>query len=214
MTRAGQRALIIDLCDGEPADFAPSGTRREQALSAAKILGADRVFLDRQDRFIVDDIPTRLALANLIREHQPSMIFGTTGACIHPDHMAVTPLVTAAVFYARLKNWARVPGGETLADTEPWEIQRLFFPHCKMEPAWGDFAFAVDVSDTYAFKKKALAEYSSIFTVETGDQLLELYEAEDTHMGRLFGIAYAEVFKSHSPLIVSDPTVFLPGMHG
>jgi hypothetical protein len=83
-----------------------------------------------------------------------------------------------------------------------------------MEPAWGDFAFAVDVSDTYTLKKKALNEYSSIFTVQTGDQLLELYEAEDAHMGRLFGIAYAEVFKSHSPLIVMDPTVFLPGMHG
>jgi len=188
--------------------------RREQALRAAKILGADRVFLDRQDRFIVDDIPTRLAIAHLIREHQPRMVFGTTGACIHPDHMAVTPLVTAAVFYARLKNWDRVPGGESLAATEPWEIQRLFFPHCKMEPAWGDFAFAVDVSDSYGLKKKALNEYSSIFSIETGDQLLELYEAEDAHMGRIFGIPYAEVFKSHSPLIVTDPTVFLPGIHG
>ena len=162
----------------------------------------------------MDDIPTRLALAHLVREHRPSLVFGTTGACIHPDHAAVGPLVTAAVFYARLKNWDRVPGGETLADTEPWEIQRLFFPHCKMEPSWGDFAFAVDVSETYALKKKALAEYSSIFTVTTGDQLLELYEAEDAHMGRLFGVAYAEVFKSHSPLLVADPTVFLPGIHG
>ena len=43
---------------------------------------------------------------------------------------------------------------------------------------------------------------------------LELYEAEDAHMGRLFGLAYAEVFKSHSPLLVTDPTVFLPALHG
>jgi LmbE family N-acetylglucosaminyl deacetylase len=155
-----------------------------------------------------------LAITHLIREHQPRMVFRTTGACIHPDHMAVTPLVTAAVFYARLKNWDRVPSGETLTDTEPWETRRLFFPHCKMEPAWGDFTFAVDVSDTYTFKKKSLNEYSSILTVQTGDQLLELFEAEDARMGRLFGIAYAEVFKSHSPLIVMDPTDFLPGMHG
>lgn len=214
LTASGQRALIVDLCDGEPADYAASGTRRVQALKAAKILSAERVFLDRQDRFIVDDIPTRLELARLIRQHRPKMVFGTTGACIHPDHMAVMPLVTAAVFYARLKNWDRVPGGELLANTQPWEIQRLFFPHCKMEPAWGDFAFAVDVSSTYVLKKQALAEYSSIFTVEKGDQLLELYEAEDVHMGRLFGVAYAEVFKSHSPLMVQDPSVFLPGIHG
>ena len=123
-------------------------------------------------------------------------------------------LVTASVFYARLKNWDRVPGGESLAGTEPWEIQRLFYPHCKMEPAWGDFAFAVNVSETYVLKKQALAEYKSLFQVEAGDQLLELYEAEDAHMGRLFGVAYAEVFKSQSPLLVPDPTVFLPALHG
>ena len=49
----------------------------------------------------------------------------------------------------------------------------LFFPHCKMEPAWGrDFDFAIDVSATYDRKKRALAEYRSIFTVDSGDELL------------------------------------------
>jgi N-acetylglucosamine malate deacetylase 1 len=153
-------------------------------------------------------------VARLIRQHRPRTIFATTKACIHPDHAAVKSLIAAAVFYARLKNWERVPGGESLADTEPWEIQRLFYPHCKMEPAWGDFAFAVDVSETYPLKKQSLAEYTSLFQIEQGDQLLELYEAEDAHMGRLFGLAYAEVFKSHSPLLVTDPTVFLPALHG
>ncbi len=214
LTRAGLRALIVDLCDGEPADFASPGVRRQQALHAAQILGADRLMLDQQDRFISDTIPARLTIARLIREHRPKYVFATTEACVHPDHAAVRSLVTAAVFYARLKNWDRVPGGESLGDTQSWEIQRLFFPHCKMEPAWGEFAFAVDVSETYALKKQALAEYKSLFQVDAGDQLLELYEAEDAHMGRLFGIAYAEVFKSQSPLLVTDPTVFLPALHG
>ena len=214
LTRARQHGLIVDLCDGEPADYAAPGVRREQAAHAAAILGADRLILDQQDRFITDNLPTRLTLARLIREHQPKIVFGTTGACIHPDHAAVRPLVTAPVFHPRLQNWDRVPGGESLAGTEPLIVSRLFFPHCKMEPAWGgEFAFAVDVSDTYALKQRALAEYKSLFQVDNGDQLLELYEAEDVHMGRLFGIAYAEVFRSHSPLLVSDPTVFLPGLH-
>src|SRR5512146_118369 len=78
LTQAGQSALIVDLCEGEPADFASPGTRREQAFRAAKILAADRVFLGRQDRLITDDIPTRLAIARLIREHRPRMVFGTT----------------------------------------------------------------------------------------------------------------------------------------
>lgn len=211
----GRRVLIVDLCDGEPADFAAPGVRLQQAQRAAEILGADRLILDGQDRFIQDSIARRLELANLIREHRPRWVFGTAEACVHPDHAAIEPLVTAAVFYARLKNWERVPGGDVLAETEPWIVDRLFFPHCKMEPAWGEsFDFAVDVSETYERKKRALAEYQSIFEVEAGDQLLDLYEAEDIHMGRIFGVAYAEIFKAHSPLLVDDLTVFRPGLHG
>jgi LmbE family N-acetylglucosaminyl deacetylase len=214
LTDQGLRVLIVDLCDGEPADFAQPGVRVQQAQRAAKILGADRLILHEQDRLIQDTIPLRLELARLIRQHQPRWVFGTAEACVHPDHAAVGPLVTAAVFYARLGNWDQVPGGEVLAGTDPWVVERLFFPHCKMEPAWGaSFDFAVDVSETYRRKQQALAEYRSIFEVEEGDQLLELYEAEDTHMGRLFGVAYAEIFKAHSPLLVDDLTVFKPGLH-
>lgn len=211
----GLGVLIVDLCDGEPADYASPGERVKQAERAAAILGADRIILEEQDRLIQDTIEVRLQLARLIRRHRPHWVFGTAEACVHPDHAAMEPLVTAAVFYARLRNWDRVPGGEALADSEPWEVDRLFFPHCKMEPAWGaDFDFAVDVSDTYERKKRALAEYHSIFQVEEDDRLLDLYEAEDVHMGRLFGVAYAEIFKAHSPLLVDDLRVFKPGLHG
>jgi LmbE family N-acetylglucosaminyl deacetylase len=145
MTDQGVRVLFIDLCTGEPADYAEPGVRARQAIRAAAILGADRIMLEQQDRFIQDTIPLRLQLAELIRSHRPRWVFGTAEACVHPDHAAMEPLVTAAVFYARLQNWERVAGGEVLAATTPWAVDRLFFPHCKMEPAWGrDFAFAVD----------------------------------------------------------------------
>ena len=213
LVRKGLRVLIVDLCDGEPTDYAEPGVRRQQALRAADILGADRIFLDLQDRLIRDTIEIRLTLTELIRKHRPRWVFGTAEACVHPDHAAMEAIVTAAVFYARLKNWGRMPEGAFLGDTEPWEIDRLFFPHCKMEPAWGNFDFAVDVSETYAQKQEALAQYQSIFQIE-GDPLLELYEAEDLHMGRLIGVRYAEIFKSRAPLVVEDPTVFLPAPHG
>jgi N-acetylglucosamine malate deacetylase 1 len=211
----GLRVLIVDLCNGEPADYAEPEVRVQQAHAAAEILGATCLILDQQDRFIQDTIPLRLELARLIRLHRPHWIFGTTDACVHPDHAAVGPLVEAAVFYARLQNWERVPGGEVLADTRPWAVDRLFFPHCKMEPSWGrDFDFAVDVSATYDRKKRALEEYRAIFAVDSGDELLDLYEAEDGHMGHLFGVLYAEIFRAHSPLLVDDLTVFKPGLHG
>ncbi len=122
-------------------------------------------------------------------------------------------LTRAAVFLARLGQWDRVPGGERLAGQEPWAVDRLFFPHCKMEPPWADFAFAVDVGAVYERKRRALAAYRSIFR-ETGDRLLDLYEAEDQYYGRMLGVAYAEIFRSASPLLVPDPTVFGPGLQG
>jgi LmbE family N-acetylglucosaminyl deacetylase len=210
----GMRVLLVDLCDGEPSDYAAPGERAAEAHRAAAILGAERVFLDGQDRLLADTLPLRLQVARLIRDHRPRLVFGTTDACVHPDHAAVGPLLSAAVFYARLDNWGRVPGGAALADDEPWNVERLFFPHCKMEPAWGrDLAFAVDVSATYPQKRAAINQYGSIFKVEEGDQLLALYEAEDAYLGRLFGVAYAEAFKSQSPLLVDSPTVFLPALH-
>lgn len=213
LVRRGLRGVLLDMCDGEPSDFDPEGERREQAERAARILGVERILLDFRDRFIQDTPEQRLAVARVIRELRPRVVYSTAASCVHPDHAAMDSLSRAAVFYARLKHWDRVPGGEVLAGTDPWEVERLFFPHCKLEPLWSDFAFAVDVSDVYDIKRQAIAEYRSIFKVDEGDQLLELYEAEDAHMGRLIGARYAETFRTHSPLVVDDPTVFLPGVH-
>jgi len=213
LAQRGQRILLVDLTDGEPTEFAAPGIRAEQAREAARILGVDRVSLRRQDRLLADTTEVRLDIARLIRGHRPRWIYGTGEACVHPDHAATVGLTRAAVFLARLGQWERVPGGDLLADQEPWAIDRIFFPHCKMEPPWSEFAFAVDVSAVYSQKRQALAVYESIFRQEN-DRLLALYEAEDQFYGRMLGVAYAEIFRSAAPLLVEDPTVFAPAIHG
>lgn len=215
LSDAGQRVLLLDLTEGEPTEFAAPGVRAGQAHEAARILGVERVTLPYQDRFLVDTMEIRLEVARLIREHRPRWVYGTDDACVHPDHAAAASITRAAVFLARLGQWERVPGGaaEALADQEPWAIERLFFPHCKMEPAWSAFAFAVDVSAVYERKRQALAAYRSIFRAEN-DRLLALYEAEDQYYGRMLGVAYAEIYRSAAPLLVESPTVFRPAVHG
>src|SRR5262245_9777626 len=71
-------------------------------------------------------------------------MFTTAGAGVHPDHKALTDIVTHGVFYSRLPKWDEVPGGEAFEGSEPHEIDRLFFGHCRMEPAWDPFDLAVD----------------------------------------------------------------------
>lgn len=213
LTDRGQRILVVDLTTSEPTEFAEEGVRARQAAEASQILGVDRVNLGLQDRFLEDTQEARLEVARLIREHKPPTVYGIGDACVHPDHAEAVGLTRGAVFLARLGQWDRTPGGEQLADQEPWAVDRLFFPHCKMEPAWSEFAFAVDVSDVYDRKRQALAAYQSIFQAE-GDRLLTLYEAEDQYYGRMMGVAYAEIFRSASPLLIDDPMVFKPGLQG
>jgi N-acetylglucosamine malate deacetylase 1 len=213
LVHRGLSVIFVDLCDGEPARHAARGERHNQALKAAEILGVDRQTLTLADRLITDTIEARIQVALMIREHRPSMVFTTVGGGIHPDHKAATDIVTHGVFYARLPKWNEVPAGESLKNTEPHEVQRLFFGHCRMEPAWDRFDFAIDVSGVYDLKVSALRAYESVFS---GDQasLLEKYDAEDRYVGSLVGVKYAEGFRSRSPLVVSDPGVFLPTRFG
>ena len=205
----GQSVLFVDLCEGEPARHAGRGARQAQAASAAAILGVQRTTLSLQDRVIRDSIEARLQVARLLRIHRPRTVFTTAGAGVHPDHAAVTDIVVNGVFYARLPKWDQLTEGRMLDGTEPHEIERLFFGHCRMEPAWSGFDFAVDVSATYAQKMAAVTAYESVFS---GDQasLLDKYSAEDRYMGSLVGVQYAEAFKARSPLLVDSPDVFAP----
>ncbi len=97
--------------------------------------------------------------------------------------------------------------------TQPHEIERLFFGHCRMEPAWDHFDFAVDVSAIYDQKMAAIRSYESVFS---GDQasLLDKYNAEDRYVGSLVGVRYAEAFRARSPLLVESPEVFMKSRFG
>ena len=121
----------------------------------------------------------------------------------------MTDIVVNGVFYARLPKWDEVNGASgAIEGTEPHEIDRLFFARCRMEPAWSSVDFAVDISDSYERKRAAIAAYTSVFH---GDQarLVERYAAEDQYYGSLLGVRYAEPFQARSPLLVTDPTVFV-----
>ena len=204
----GLTTLLVDLCDGEPTRHAIRGARQAQAAEAARILGVTRLTLAFADRLIQDTVEARLEVARLLRVHRPRYVFTTKGSGVHPDHRAVTDIVVNGVFYARLPKWDEVKGvPAALEGTEPHEIDRLFFAHCRMEPAWSSADFTVDISDWFERKQAAIAAYTSVFR---GDQarLVERYAAEDQYFGSLLAVRYAEPFQARSPLLVSDPTVF------
>ncbi len=215
LVESGRSVLMVDLTDGEPTRYGAPGQRAEQATAAARVLGASRLCLSLPDRALVDSIESRVRIASLIRRHTPSLVFTTLGSGIHPDHKAVTDAVVNGVFYARLPNWqaVKVEGVASLAETKPHEISRLFFGHCRMEPAWDRFDFAVDVTTVYERKLEAVRLFDSVFS---GDHaaLLDKYSAEDRYIGSQIGVRFAEQFRSRLPLVVDLPTVFQPAKFG
>lgn len=220
LVRKGLSVLFVDLCDGEPARYAVRGERHRQALKAAEILGVARATLALRDRLIADTVESRLQVARLLRIHRPRLVFTTAGSGVHPDHRAVTDIIVHGVFYARLPKWDQVDIGPdtsglaaALEHTDPHEIDRFFFGHCRMEPGWERFDFAVDVTDVYEQKLASLRVYESVFG---GNQatLLDKYDAEDRYVGSLVGVRYAEAFRSRSPLLVPDADVFLKARFG
>ena len=111
LVRKNLSVLFVDLCEGEPARHGARGERHQQAVKAAQILGVERKTLTLQDRLISDTVDGRLQVARLLREHRPQMVFATAGAGVHPDHKALTEIVTNGVFYARLPKWGEIAGG-------------------------------------------------------------------------------------------------------
>jgi LmbE family N-acetylglucosaminyl deacetylase len=210
---AGLRILVVDLTDGEPARYASRGIRRQQAAGAAELLGVQRLILAEHDRLLQDSVPTRLAVAQLIRLHRPRMVFATQGDGVHPDHRALTDIVVNGVFYARLPKWGEIEGGEVLRETDPHEIERLFFSRCRMERPWTDFDFAVDVSSVYEKKLRSIAAYESVFQGQQAS-LVERYRAEDQYVGSLVGVRFAEPFRARTPLLVDTPLAFQPVRFG
>lgn len=215
LVESGHSVLMVDVTDGEPTRYGACGQRAEQGQAAAQVLGASRVCLGFPDRGLADSIDVRVRIADLVRRHRPSTVFTTAGSGVHPDHQAVTQAVVNGIFYARLPKWdeARLPDAQRLSDTSPHEITRLFFAHCRMEPAWERFDFAVDVSPVYERKLAAVRLFDTVFS---GDHaaLLDKYSAEDRYIGSQVGVRYAEQFRSRMPLVVDLPTVFQPARFG
>lgn len=203
----GREVHFLDLTAGEPARHAAPGERAEQAARAAEILGVERSQLGFQDRCLRDTTENRLRVAGVIREHRPRWLFTTHGSGVHPDHGAVTDLVVGAVFYARLPKWEEVPGGERLADTDPHEVDRLFFAHCRMEEPWDRFDFAVDVTEHYERKMEAVSAYESVFGGDL-EEMVRKHGAEDRYTGSLVDVRFAEPFRARRELLVEDPSVF------
>ncbi len=199
MADAGARVAIVDLTDGEPTPSGTRETRLAEAAQAARILGvAERRCLDLPNRYLFDTLEARRALAEVIRELRPRVLFVPYPRDAHPDHVAASQVSLAARFYAKLT--------KTDMAGEPHFPARVFHymaVHLRLavEPT-----FIVDAGATMSRKLEALRAYASQFGDATHNSgIITMMEGVGAHWGGMIRAAAGEPFFSDEPIGLRSP---------
>ena len=197
LARQGVDVLIVDLTDGEPTPLGTHDRRMGEAEEAARRLGCRRRTLELPNRYLFDTLEARTALAEVLREERPSVLFVPYPEDAHPDHLAASRIAEAARFYAKLtKTEMR---GEP---HYPARVYRYMAVHLRLvrEPS-----FLVDISGTLSVKRAALEAYESQLGAQTANGgLIDELELTARGWGSIGRVAAAEPFFALEPPVLTS----------
>ncbi len=109
---AGWRAVLVHMTPGEkghptlsPHDYL--AIKEQEAKTAAERLGADYVMMPYPDGELPVDEEAQMRLADVIREHRPTIILTHWKGSFHRDHNNTHANVLASLFFAGLRTFER-----------------------------------------------------------------------------------------------------------
>jgi len=197
MRAAGRTVLICCATNGEPTPRGSVETRLAEARASADLLGADLRILDMPNRYLLDTLENRRALASVIREARPTILLCPYPGGHHPDHRAVSALTDAARFYAKLT--ATDFDGRPWPGEPYWVPRQYYYLNLGMQYEQVQPSFIVDCSEFVEQRRHLLACYVSQF----GGDIID--RATHDHWGIKIGASYAEAFWSRRPIAVNSP---------
>lgn len=202
----GWRVGVLDLTDGEPTPRGDHDTRIQEAAAATHVLGLDfRRTLDLPNRFLMDTVEARIAVAEVLRETRPRVILTHGADDSHPDHVAAHRICEGARFYAKL---SRTPW-----TGEPFYPPRLYHFHLSHKRVQLPVSFVVDISAQFETKLTAIACYRSQGPLDGGldaaRQWLDV-EARALYYGGLGAVRHGEAYYSPEPLVFRRGDALLP----
>lgn len=195
LTSRGADVLIVDLTDGEPTPRGTHEQRMMEASEASRLLGCRRVTLDLPNRYLFDCAESRTALAEVLRDERPTVLFSPYPEDAHPDHLAASRITEAARFYAKLT--------KTDMRGEPHyaaRVYRYMAVHLRLvrEPS-----FLCDISSTLPAKLAALGAYRSQFEDNDANAgIIGLMEQTARMWGGIGRVGAAEPFFALEPPVV------------
>lgn len=195
----GKKIVICDLTEAELSSNGTVSLRKEEALSAASIVGAfKRETLDIPDRGIYITDENIQKVVNVIRMHKPKVIFAPYDQDRHPDHGNASRLVKEAFFSAGIRKFHSATPAHKADNLYFYIINGFHKPQ-----------FVVNVEAYMHTKIRSLEAYTSQFTqgaegVSTPltEGYIEAIEARERMMGKEAGLRYAEGFFSYNTLIL------------
>lgn len=203
LAQRGDEVGMVELTKGEMASRGTPRIRKREADAACRILGAAfREQLDLGDGGLRTGRDEELQVIEVIRRHKPSVIFAPWPDERHPDHARTGTLVTDAWFYAGLRQL------KTKSAAHRPQAVIYYLMNYMVPPS-----FVVDVSETWATKMKAIAEFKSQFHDPKSNEpetfiskrgFLEMIEARGGHFGALIGAAYGEAYVTKQPPKIAD----------
>lgn len=197
---AGKTVGIVDLTRGELGTRGTPEIRKQEALNAAKILGASfRVNLGMADGFFQNDRQSQLKVIEVLRIARPKIVLCNALQDRHIDHPKGSNLVSDACFLSGLRKIETLHQGNT---QDPWRPAHVYH-----YIQWNDIEpnFVVDVTGFMEQKLASVFAYKSQFfdpnskepqtpisTENVRDSLSYRYR----NLGRLIGTEFGEGFNT------------------
>lgn len=194
----GKKVGILDLTRGELGTRGTAITRREEAESAAKILGVSvRENLGFSDGFFENNKEHQLKIIEVLRKYKPEIVFCNAIEDRHIDHGKGSKLVSDACFLSGLR---RIETLDENGEQEAWRPKQVFH-YIQWKNLVPDVV--VDISGFMDVKLKSVKAYKTQFydkdssepkTPISSDNFLDsiTYRARD--LGRIIGTDHAEGF--------------------
>jgi bacillithiol biosynthesis deacetylase BshB1 len=194
----GETVTLLDLTDGEPTPMGSPERRRAESGAAARLLGVERrITLPLPNRYLMDTVENRVAVAEVIREVRPDLLCIPYWVDAHPDHLAAERLGEAARFYAKLTR--------TDMRGEPHYPDRIVHYFCTHYRLQVVPAFIVDISEHIERKLEAVACYRSQFNEERNNLgILDTIRSVAAYWGSRIRRPYGEPFATKEPIGVAS----------
>jgi LmbE family N-acetylglucosaminyl deacetylase len=173
-TNAGHTATLLHSTPGEkghprmdPQDYARQ--KHQEALEAARLLGAKARFLDYRDAELLADEEVARKIAGVIREERPDILITHPAGSIHSDHANTHANVMRAWFLASL------PGLDY--PNPPFSVSRVYF--------------AENWEDMEGYQPDTYVDVTNVF-----DRWIEAASAYELFRGGISSFRYQDYYRA------------------